>query len=129
MASHNKQGSRDIFKSSFAAYPTEKQKRKKARIPVSMEGTIDIPGHKSDECHISSLGTGGLTISTRSTLYTGELVRIQFVLQDRDIMAEGEIVRINGKEAGIKFVQIEESVVEQVQSYIFKEMFNNPSRL
>ncbi len=117
-------GSGSSFQSSYIAYPSDRQKRKKARIQVRFDGFVESPGYEPQECLVSSLGTGGLTVSTRATFYPGELVRVSFHLQEMNIRCECEIVRVTGKELGVKFVQIDDESLELIQSYIFKETFN-----
>lgn len=117
-------GSKSFSNASYISFPAERQKRKKARIAVDIEGQIEIPGHPALDCRVISLGTGGLTIIVSTILYTGDLVKIRFRLNLYEIHTEAEVVRVSGKEAGMKFLNLGSEETERIQSFIYRDVFN-----
>ncbi len=120
---HNK---KEIFSSAYSTYPANKQKRKKARIAVDIEGLLEISGHPASDCRITSLGPGGMTLVVRTTVYLGDLVNIRFVVGMSQLNIECEVVRTTGKEVGLKFRLLSDEDEQKIQSLIYKDAFSRP---
>lgn len=103
----------------------DKQRRKFARMKVSLPCQYKLQSDeegKWEQGMLFSIGTGGVGIETRFSLYPKERVEVRFNLAGKSISALVEIVYVIGRKAGAKFLAISEKDVEAIQAYIHKNL-------
>ena len=114
-----------FFNDSLNFRDTAQQKRKKARAQIDAEAEFAIGNSDAYQtCHLVDIGIGGLSFSSRSTLYQGDRVKIRFRLLDRMVTFEGEVSRTSGKYVGLAFLDPDEEKLELIQKYIHTNFFD-----
>lgn len=114
-----------FFNDSLRFRDPAQQKRKKARAQIEAEGEFaigDSPSYQS--CQMVDIGIGGLSFSSRSTLYQGDRVKVRFRIMDRQMEFEGEVSRTSGKYVGVAFLNPSEEQLELIQKYIHTNFFD-----
>ncbi len=104
-----------------------KQKRKNARIKLlNVTGSflIHTQGNsQSHECVILDIGTGGIGISTKTFLYPGDKIQIQFWLENQFFDIPAIVSRVSGKNVGLVFDNPEIQYITKIQDYIHSKLF------
>lgn len=114
-----------FFNNSLQMRDASQQKRKKARSRVSLAGEYRIEG-KNDpvECQIVDLGTGGVSMMTKATMYVGDRIRIRMRLGPSPLDVAGVVIRVSGKTLGIQFEKVSEEQMALIQQYIHQAFFD-----
>jgi hypothetical protein len=103
-----------------------KQKRKKARVRTNIEGFYFLnKTPRSIPCNVIDLGTGGLTIQSGTVLYVGDKVTVLFNLENHPLKISGEIGRISGKNAVVRFDDLPPQELNVIQTYIHKVFYSD----
>ena len=76
------------------------------------------------ECTVTDVGTGGLSITTRSTMYMGDRIEVRLRLGNHALAVEGSVVRVSGKSVGVQFDGIPDADMETIQHYIHTTFFD-----
>lgn len=114
-----------IFKSTFPANHV-KQKRKKARVKTNIEGFYYLNKNpRSIPCNVIDLGTGGLTIQSGTVLYVGDKLNVHFNLEHYPLKIFGEVARISGKNAVLRFDELPDAELHVIQTYIHKVFYTD----
>ena len=74
------------------------------------------------------IGIGGLSFTSRSTLYQGDRVHIRFRLMERSVEFDGEVSRVSGKYVGLAFLDPSEDHLELIQKYIHSNFFDKDKK-
>lgn len=116
---------KQLFNQSFVVFDTKKQKRKKSRVRLSIEASFILNSNKSKPytCRLIDLGTGGLTIQSPTSLYTGDKVQVQFKLNQENLDIVGVVARGQGKDFVIRYEELPEKENHFIQEYIHKVFF------
>jgi hypothetical protein len=117
--------SQSFFDDSVKIRDAARQKRKKARTTVSIPAEFLVQGQeRSIECTVTDLGTGGLSINTRSTMYAGDRLEVRMRLGQHPVTVEGTVVRVAGKSVGVQFEGVSEERLEIIQQFIHTRFFD-----
>ena len=116
--------SQSFFDDSVQIRDAAQQKRKKARTGVNIPAEFVLKGQSQPvECTVTDLGTGGLSINTRSTMYTGDQIEVRLRLGNQSLSVPCSVVRVSGKSIGLQFDRIPEEQMEYIQNYIHTTFF------
>lgn len=117
--------SSSFFNESVQLRDSAQQKRKQARSPAKIEADFMLKGQDQPHpCSVTDLGTGGLSIQTKSTLYQGDVIDIQLKLQGRMLKLPVEVVRVSGKSIGLKYQNLSDQDMAKIQDFIHRAFFN-----
>ncbi|MCB1326438.1 MAG: PilZ domain-containing protein [Spirochaetales bacterium] len=120
---------KSLFNESLQVRDASQQKRKKARANVQLEGEFRInTDDQSHPCTVIDVGTGGLSLICRSTLYQGDRLTVRFRLGGRPISLSGAVVRANGKNIGIQYDPLDEEKLALIQQYIHTTFFDKDKK-
>ena len=116
---------KSLFNESFVVRDSAQQKRKKARARISMEAEFQLDG-KPDRfaCQLVDIGTGGLSIQTKSTLYVGDKIVVSFKLKQQIMKQAAVVTRVAGKSVGAQFTNLAEADLGEIQEYIHSSYFD-----
>jgi hypothetical protein len=118
-----------FFNDSLRFRDPAQQKRKKARAPIEMEAEFTLKaGQEWQKCQLVDIGIGGLSFTSRSTLYQGDAVHMRFRLLQQPVELQGEVSRVSGKYIGIAFLDPDESYLELIQKYIHTNFFDKEKK-
>ncbi len=118
-------GSQSFFDDSVSIRDSARQKRKKARTNVNLTGEFLLTGQNNPvECTVTDIGTGGLSITTRSTMYMGDRSEVRLRLGKDALSVPCTVVRVAGKSIGLQFEKIAEAELEKIQQYIHTTFFD-----
>ena len=114
-----------FFNDSLHFRDPAQQKRKKARAQIQADAEFCMQGNPTwHACQLVDIGIGGLSFTSRSTLYQGDKVQIRFKLLDQHVEFEGEVSRVSGKYVGLAFLNPDEELLERIQHYIHTNFFD-----
>ena len=117
--------SRSFFDDSVRIRDASRQKRKMARTPVNIKGEYALKGQdQAHQCEVTDLGTGGLSMTTRSTMYDGDEVEVRLPLGKSALTVPGRVVRVSGKSIGVQFEDLPDEQLEIIQDYIHTTFFD-----
>ncbi|MCB1175752.1 MAG: PilZ domain-containing protein [Leptospiraceae bacterium] len=117
--------SSSFFNDSLHMRDSNQQKRKQARANARIEATFLLDGQNQEHsCSVSDLGTGGMSILSKSTLYMGDKIRVQLKVATRMLDISCEVVRVSGKSVGLRFVEISPENLERIQEFIHSSFFS-----
>ncbi|MDF3821585.1 PilZ domain-containing protein [Leptospira sp. 96542] len=127
MAETNK----SIFSDSYSMYAGSKQKRKQARVKLNVPCVVKLIASKNTpiEAVLSDLGTGGLSLQSTAIFYTGDQVKIEFSLNQKQTEIIGTVVRTSGKTTTVVFSNLPEEIHSRVQDYIHKHYFDPKTKI
>lgn len=118
-------GSQSFFDDSVSIRDSARQKRKKARTNVNLIGEFVLSGQdRPVECTVTDIGTGGLSITTRSTLYMSDRLEVRLRLGKDALSVPCTVVRVSGKSVGLQFEKIAGAQLETIQHYIHTTFFD-----
>lgn len=116
-----------FFNESLHMRDASRQKRKMARTTVSLSGEYLVGADERPvECSITDIGTGGLSMLTKTSMYVGDAVRVRLRLGSESLELAGQVVRVTGKTVGVQFTSIQEEHLEKIQDYIHTTFFQDP---
>lgn len=119
---------KSLFNESFVVRDASQQKRKKARARVSLQADFQLEGKpEKHPCSIVDIGTGGLSIQTKSTLYVGDRLVVFFKLKTRVLTQNATVTRVSGKSVGAQFTGLGDAELAEIQEYIHSSFFD-PNR-
>jgi len=107
-------------------YNKGEQRRKFPRIPVEIRGTFiykDVNTEFVEKCLITSLSIGGLGFETSAVLLKDDIITVSFPLENKIIKEDAKITRVQGKEAGCKFISPNPENTALIQNYIHNKLF------
>ncbi|MCR9144338.1 MAG: PilZ domain-containing protein [bacterium] len=117
--------SQSFFDDSVQIRDAAQQKRKKARTGVNIAAEFVLKGQGQPvECTVTDLGTGGLSINTRSTMYMGDQIEVRMRLGKEALSVPCTVVRVSGKSIGLQFDRLPEQQMEYIQHYIHSTFFD-----
>lgn len=121
--------SQSFFDDSVQIRDAAQQKRKKARTGVNIPAEFALKGQGQPvECTVTDLGTGGLSITTRSTMYMGDQIEVRLRLGKEALTILCSVVRVSGKSIGLQFDKIPDIQMEYIQNYIHTTFFDKPDQ-
>ncbi|MCE9600199.1 MAG: PilZ domain-containing protein [Spirochaetia bacterium] len=107
------------FNDSLKIRDPSQQKRKKARTAVNIPCEFKLAGQTDFlECLLTDVGAGGVSIVTKSSLYVGDKVDVQFKMGHSPFRALGSVVRVIGKSVGLQFDSLPDGEVHRLQEFI-----------
>lgn len=117
--------SKTIFSDSYSIYSGDKQKRKKARVKLDLPCEVKLMSGKGAIVNgrLSDLGTGGLSLLSNLSFYTGDRVKTDFTLGKEKVEIQGSIHRTSGKQATVIFSDIPNEILNTIQEFIHKHYF------
>ncbi|MEQ8349872.1 MAG: PilZ domain-containing protein [Leptospiraceae bacterium] len=114
-----------FFNESLHFRDPAQQKRKKARAQIQAEAEFALNNSGGFQtCQLVDIGIGGLSFTSRSTLYQGDRLSIRFRLLERQVEFGGEVSRVSGKYVGMAFIEPAEEDLELIQKYIHSNFFD-----
>ena len=118
-----------LFNDSLRMRDPSQQKRKKARTQVNLDGQFHLKGQKEkNQVNLTDLGAGGLSFVSRTTLYPGDNLTIQFKLNKEILEVEATVIRTAGKNFGVQFINPSEQLVQKIQEYIHSSFFEKEKK-
>ncbi|MBE7438276.1 MAG: PilZ domain-containing protein [Spirochaetales bacterium] len=122
-------GDKTLFNESFSVREAAQQKRKKARAQVNIPAEILLDGGTANQpATLTDLGTGGLSLQCRTTLYPGDKLKVLFKLKGTAMSLPGSVARVSGKSIGVQFTSISDEQMESIQSFIHSTFFDKDKR-
>ena len=118
-----------FFNDSLRFRDPAQQKRKKARAQINAEAEYALSnsgGYQS--CQPVDIGIGGLSFTSRSTLYQGDRLSVRFRLLERPVEFQAEVSRVSGKYVGVAFIDPPEEQLEIIQKYIHSNFFDKDKK-
>ena len=121
--------SSSFFNESLNVRDKAQQKRKKARATTNINGEFQLDG-KGDPipCLLTDLGTGGLSMQSKTTLYEGDKVLVRFRLGASMLQLNAVVTRLSGKNVGVQFANLGEDQMEALQAYIHTAYFEKDKK-
>lgn len=117
---------KSLFNESFVVRDAAQQKRKKARARVNLQGEFQLEGKPEKfPCTLVDIGTGGLSLQTRSTLYVGDKIVVSFKLKAKPMKQNAVVTRVSGKSIGLQFTGLGEAELAEIQEYIHSAFFDS----
>ena len=95
-----------------------KEKRKFYRRKVQqIRGTYSYLGRGEEKfhCSINDINENGLHLSGERSFMVGDIIELEFKLNNKSILAHLDIIRVYGKSAGAKFSRINEDAQEFIR--------------
>lgn len=121
--------SSSFFNESLNVRDKAQQKRKKARAITNINGEFHLNGKdEAIPCLITDLGTGGLSMQSRTTLYDGDQVVVRFRLGPNYMQLAANVSRLSGKNVGLQFTNPDEKQMEALQAYIHTAYFEKDKK-
>lgn len=106
-----------------------KQRRKKARVRTNLEGFYFLNKNPNRiPCKIIDLGTGGLTVQSGTVLYVGDILTVNFTLEQVPLKITGKIGRTSGKNAVVIFEDLPLQDISVIQNYIHKVFYSDEKK-
>lgn len=97
------------------------QKRKKARAQVNLPADFQILGHHEFlPCSLADIGSGGLALITRSSLYIGDKLKVRFKIAESPFEGQCVVVRVVGKAVGVQFENLSPADEDRLQDFIHR---------
>ncbi|MBM9579360.1 PilZ domain-containing protein [Leptospira sp. 201903070] len=123
-------GTKSLFDDSFEYRDPAIQKRKNARVKITLDAEMTIKG-KSERHPVTILdiGTGGVALDSRMTMFEGDRIHLHAKINGKEMTLEAEIIRSSGKKANSIFVNIADDHRNEIQELIHKKFFEKEKKL
>ncbi|AYV55589.1 MULTISPECIES: PilZ domain-containing protein [Leptospira] len=121
---------KSLFNDSFEYRDPALQKRKNARVKVTLDAEMSIKGKQ--ERHpvtILDIGTGGVALDSRMTMFEGDRIHLHARINGKELTLEAEIIRSSGKKMNSIFVNIADEHKNEIQELIHKKFFEKDKKL
>ncbi|MBW0432717.1 PilZ domain-containing protein [Leptospira yasudae] len=121
---------KSLFNDSFEYRDPALQKRKNARVKITLDAEMSIKGKQ--ERHpvtILDIGTGGVALDSRMTMFEGDRIHLHTRINGKELTLEAEIIRSSGKKANSIFVNIADEHKNEIQELIHKKFFEKEKKL
>lgn len=121
--------SSNFYNESLNIRDASQQKRKQARTQSSLSGEFVLIGQNtSHPCVVTDIGTGGLSIQTKSTLYDGDQITIRIRLKGKLMSIDADVARVSGKNIGLKIRNMSEAEITSIQDFIHDNFFSKDKK-
>ncbi len=101
--------------------------RKNARVRLDLKAYYKCKGVNEEEvhCKIINISALGACFLTKSILYKGDILEISFQLGQDLIFSKARVVRVSGKEIGIKFLELSDEESQLLADYVSVVLFRD----
>lgn len=124
------QEKRSIFNETYSFRDPAKQKRKNARVNLNIEAEFSLSARKDRyPCLILDIGTGGVALDTRSTVFEGDKISIFAKLYGKEVELNATVIKVSGKTANCQFGSLSEETMDLIQEVIHKKFFEKEKKL
>lgn len=117
-------GGGSFFDERLQLRDADKQKRKQARTGLREEAVLRVGQQpQAHPCTLVDIGTGGLSLLTKQTLYVGDVVEIECSLATKKLALSGTVARVSGKNVGVQFNKLSDEDLSTIQHFIHETFF------